>query len=225
MRASFDESQQRYGSPRDPRRSARAAGAREPEAGHPADAGRRPAGARRASGSRCTTMSDHDQPVAANLLDRQFTAEAPESAVGRRHHRVRHRRERQAVSRRDPRSVLAVHRRLGRQRRQRSASDDQGARDGAEAALPRAPACCITPTRAARTRARTTRRSSTAHGITCSMSRRGNCYDNAVMEASSRRSRASSASASRATATPRWSCSTTSRCSITSGAGTRRSAT
>ena len=26
---------------------------------------------------RCTTMSDHDQPVAANLLDRQFTADAP----------------------------------------------------------------------------------------------------------------------------------------------------
>jgi putative transposase len=26
---------------------------------------------------RCTTMSDHDQPVAANLLDRQFTAAAP----------------------------------------------------------------------------------------------------------------------------------------------------
>jgi len=25
----------------------------------------------------CTTMSDHDQPVAANLLDRQFTAERP----------------------------------------------------------------------------------------------------------------------------------------------------
>jgi putative transposase len=25
----------------------------------------------------CTTLSDHDQPVAANLLDRQFTAEAP----------------------------------------------------------------------------------------------------------------------------------------------------
>src|SRR5690606_30124446 len=25
----------------------------------------------------CTTNSDHDQPVAANLLDRQFTAEAP----------------------------------------------------------------------------------------------------------------------------------------------------
>jgi transposase InsO family protein len=26
---------------------------------------------------KCTTMSDHDQPVAANLLDRDFTAEAP----------------------------------------------------------------------------------------------------------------------------------------------------
>ncbi len=26
---------------------------------------------------KCTTMSDHDQPVAANTLDRQFEAEAP----------------------------------------------------------------------------------------------------------------------------------------------------
>ena len=26
---------------------------------------------------KCTTMSDHDQPVAANLLDRQFEADAP----------------------------------------------------------------------------------------------------------------------------------------------------
>jgi putative transposase len=26
---------------------------------------------------KCTTMSDHDQPIAANLLDRQFTAAAP----------------------------------------------------------------------------------------------------------------------------------------------------
>ena len=34
-------------------------------------------GARRGSGSSSTTMSDHDQPVAANLLDRQFTADAP----------------------------------------------------------------------------------------------------------------------------------------------------
>jgi len=26
---------------------------------------------------RCTTMSDHDQPVAANILDRRFEAERP----------------------------------------------------------------------------------------------------------------------------------------------------
>jgi hypothetical protein len=26
---------------------------------------------------RSTTMSDHDQPVAANILDRKFEAEAP----------------------------------------------------------------------------------------------------------------------------------------------------
>ena len=42
---------------------------------------------------------------------------------------------------------------------------------------------CTTPTKAVRTRARrTTRRSLERRGITCSMSRRGNCYDNAVME-------------------------------------------
>jgi len=26
---------------------------------------------------KCTTVSDHDQPVAGNLLDRKFTGEAP----------------------------------------------------------------------------------------------------------------------------------------------------
>ena len=41
---------------------------------------------------KCTTMSDHDQPVAANLLDRQFDGGGAESALGRRHDRVRHRR-------------------------------------------------------------------------------------------------------------------------------------
>ena len=64
-----------------------------------------------------TTMSDHDQPVAANLLDRQFDAAAPESALGRGHDRVCHRLERQALSRRRPRPVLAIRGRLGRERR------------------------------------------------------------------------------------------------------------
>ena len=39
---------------------------------------------------RSTTMSDHDQPIAGNVLGRQFTA-AAESVLGRRHHRVHHR--------------------------------------------------------------------------------------------------------------------------------------
>ena len=57
------------------------------------------------------------------------------------------------------------------------------------------------------------------------MSRRGNCYDNAVMESffSTREERAQRI-ASTAAAKRRWSCSTTSRCSTTSVAGTRRSA-
>ena len=63
----------------------------------------------------------------------------------------------------------------------------------------------------------------TAYGITCSMSRRGNCYDNAVM-GSSRPSRVRSANGSRPTPTRRRSCSITSKCSITSGAGTPRRA-
>ena len=54
--------------------------------------------------------------------------------------------QRQALSGGDPRSVLAVRRRLGRQRRQRSAPDDQGARDGAEAAVSRRrPAASLRP--------------------------------------------------------------------------------
>ena len=48
-----------------------------------------------------------------------------------------------------------------------------------------------------------------AYGITCSMSRRGHCYDNAVMEAFFSTSRASLANGSPAMPTRRPSCSTT----------------
>ena len=132
---------------------------------------------------KCTTMSDHDQPVAANLLDRQFTADAPnqrwvgdttEFVIGE---------QRQAVSGGDPRSVLAIHRRLGRQRRQRPAPDDEGPRMALKRRCPDDRVCCITPIRAARTRAKTISGCSMRTGSSCSMSRRGNCYDNAVMEA------------------------------------------
>ena len=113
VRASFDASKQRYGSPRihedlleqQERVSRKRVIRLMQEDGLKARARKR---------FKCTTMSDHDQPVAANLLDRQFTADGAESALGRRHDRVRHRRERQAVSGGDPRSVLAVRRRAGR---------------------------------------------------------------------------------------------------------------
>jgi transposase InsO family protein len=66
---------------------------------------------------KCTTISDDDQPVAANLLDRQFNATAPNRrwlgdttafVIG----------ESGKLSRRDSRSVLSVHRRLGGQCRE-----------------------------------------------------------------------------------------------------------
>jgi putative transposase len=61
-----------------------------------------------------TTVSDHDRPIADNLLRQTFTA-AHESALGRGHHGVCDRDEREAVPRGDPRSLLPVCRRLGRQ--------------------------------------------------------------------------------------------------------------
>jgi transposase InsO family protein len=76
VKASFDESRRRYGSPRvhedlveqgirvSPKRVARLM----QEDGLVARARKR---------FKNTTMSDHDQPVAANLLDRQFEADSP----------------------------------------------------------------------------------------------------------------------------------------------------
>ena len=124
VRTSFEASKRRYGSPRIHEDLAGAGRAREPQARRSGSCRRTELQARQRKRFKCTTMSDHDQPIAANLLDRQFTAAAPESALGRRHDRVRDRRERQAVSRGDPRSVLAVHRGLGGQCGQRPASDD-----------------------------------------------------------------------------------------------------
>ena len=76
MQASFDASKQRYGSPRihedlieqEERVSRKRVIRLMQEDGLQARARKR---------YKVTTMSDHDQPVAANLLDRQFTAAAP----------------------------------------------------------------------------------------------------------------------------------------------------
>jgi putative transposase len=76
VRASFAASKQRYGSPRvhedlieqDEHVSRKRVIRFMQEDGLVARARKR---------FKCTTMSDHDQPVAANVLDRQFTAHAP----------------------------------------------------------------------------------------------------------------------------------------------------
>jgi len=76
VRASFDESHQRYGSPRihedlveqDIRVSRKRVIRLMQEDGLEARARKR---------YKVTTMTDHDQPVAGNLLDRAFTAEGP----------------------------------------------------------------------------------------------------------------------------------------------------
>ena len=76
VRVSFEESKHRYGSPRihedlieqEEHVSRKRVIRFMQEEGLVARARKR---------FKCTTMSDHDQPVAANLLDRRFEAEAP----------------------------------------------------------------------------------------------------------------------------------------------------
>jgi putative transposase len=138
--------------------------------------------ARRRKRFKCTTMSDHDQPVAANLLDRQFTAAAPNQrwagdttefvigqsgklylaaildlfsrfVVG------------WAVSAINDRHLTLKALQMALKRRCPAAGllhhSDQGCTYASD----------------------DYQRMLDAHGITCSMSRRGNCHDNAVMEA------------------------------------------
>ena len=76
VRASFDASHQRYGSPRvhEDLREQHARVSRKRVVRLMQEQGLKARVRRR---YKRTTMSDHDQPVAANLLDRQFTAAAP----------------------------------------------------------------------------------------------------------------------------------------------------
>ena len=129
----------------------------------------------------CTTMSDHDQPVAANLLDRQFTAERPNQRwVGDTTEFVIGESGKLylaaildlysrfivgwALSAVNDRHLTIKALEMALKRRCPDAGllhhSDQGctyASEDYQAILDR-------------------------RGITCSMSRRGNCYDNAVME-------------------------------------------
>ncbi len=180
IRASFEESRRRYGSPRvyrdlveqgiqvSPKRIARLM----QEEGLKARARKR---------FKMTTMSDHDQPVAANLLDRQFEAQSPNQrwvgdttelligASGKLYlAAILDLFSRYivgwAVSAVNDRHLTIKALEMALKRRCPEAGllhhSDQGctyASEDYQAVLE-------------------------AHGITCSMSRRGNCYDNAVIE-------------------------------------------
>jgi transposase InsO family protein len=130
----------------------------------------------------CTTMSDHDQPVAANLLDRQFTADAPNRRwVGDTTEFVIGESGKLylaaildlfsrfvvgwAVSAVNDRHLTLKALGMALKRRCPDAGllhhSDQGCTYASE----------------------DYQRVLDAFDITCSMSRRGNCYDNAVMEA------------------------------------------
>src|SRR5919198_6755398 len=131
---------------------------------------------------KCTTLSDHDQPVAANLLQREFTADAPnqrwagdttEFVIGESGKlylaAILDLFSRFVVGW----AVSAVNDRhltlkaLGMALKRRCPDtgllhhSDQGCTYASE----------------------DYQRMLDAYGVTCSMSRRGNCYDNAVMEA------------------------------------------
>jgi putative transposase len=131
---------------------------------------------------KCTTMSDHDQPVAANLLDRQFTADAPNQRwVGDTTEFVIGESGKLylaaildlfsrfvvgwAVSAVNDRHLTLKALGMGLKRRCPGVGllhhSDQGCTYASE----------------------DYQRVLDAHGITCSMSRKGDCYDNAVMEA------------------------------------------
>ena len=130
---------------------------------------------------KCTTMSDHDQPVAANLLDRQFTAERPnqrwvgdttEFAIG-------------GSGKLYLAAILDLYSRFIVGWALSAVNDRHFTIKALEMALKRrcpdagllhhSDQGCTYASADYQTILDT-------RGITCSMSRRGNCYDNAVME-------------------------------------------
>jgi transposase InsO family protein len=181
VRASFEGSKQRYGSPRihrdlieqQERVSRKRVMRLMQEEGLKARVRKR---------FKCTTMSDHDQPVAANLLDRQFTAEAAnqrwvgdttEFVIGESGKlylaAILDLFSRFIVGW----AVSAVNDRHLTIKALEMALKRRGARAGL---LHHSDQGCTYASEDYQTIL-------DARGITCSMSRRGNCYDNAVMEA------------------------------------------
>jgi len=119
---------------------------------------------------------------------------------------------------------FALRRGLGDQRRQCSTLHPEGTRDGGARRGP-APGLLQHSDRGCTYTCDDYQTYLAGHCITCSMSRRGACYDNAFNGESLRDGEERGGRAGLpVTATRRWRCSTTSRCFITNVADTRRSA-
>jgi putative transposase len=171
--------------------------------------------ARRRKRFKCTTMSDHHYPVAANVLDRKFSADGPNRRwVGD---------TTEFVIGESGKLYLAVL--LDLYSRfvvgwALSAINDRHLtlRALAMALKRRCPELGLLhhSDQGYTYASEDYQRMLDAHGITCSMSRRGDCHDNAVMEAFFSTVKPNSPIASRAAATRKWISSTTSRCSATS---------
>jgi transposase InsO family protein len=131
---------------------------------------------------KCTTMSDHDQPVAANLLDRQFTAAAPNQRwVGDTTEFVIGESGKLYLA-----AILDLFSRFVVGWAVSAVNDRHLTLKALGMALKRrCPDAGLLhhSDRGSTYASEDYQRTLDAHGITCSMSRTGDCYDNAVMEA------------------------------------------
>jgi putative transposase len=180
VRASYEASKQRYGSPRihrdlveqDESVSRKRVIRLMQEQGLAARTRKR---------FRCTTDSNHDQPVAANLLDRQFTAVAPNQRwVGDTTEFVIGESGKLYLA-----AILDLYSRFIVGWAVSAVNDRHLTLRALEMAIKRR--CPETgllhhSDQGCTYASEDYQRRLAAHGITCSMSRRGNCHDNAVME-------------------------------------------
>jgi transposase InsO family protein len=131
---------------------------------------------------KCTTMSDHDQPVAANLLDRQFTADAANQRwVGDTTEFVIGESGKLYLA-----AILDLFSRFVVGWAVSAVNDRHLTLNALGMALMRrCPDAGLLhhSDRGSTYASEDYQRMLDAHGITCSMSRTGDCYDNAVMEA------------------------------------------
>jgi len=180
VRASFDESKQRYGSPRvhadlleQQERVSRKRVVRLMQEGGLV--------ARQRKRYKHTTMSDHDQPVAGNLLDRQFEAEGPNQRwVGDTTEFVIGTSGKLYLA-----VILDLYSRFVVGWAVSAVNDRHLTLKALELALKRR--CPVIgllhhSDQGCTYASEAYQAVLTVRGIVCSMSRRGNCYDNAVME-------------------------------------------